>query len=61
MNRELSPEENTKINFFAASAFIRKYKVFPKPIVLTGKDRGRRISLDKGYLIIDRKWRSTRK
>jgi hypothetical protein len=61
LNSEISPPENTKVNFRAASAFVRKYVRFKKPIRFTSRDRGVRLKLDSGYIIIEQKWRSTGK
>ena len=61
MSEDISPPADTKINFRAATAFVRRYKIFPRPIRFTSRDRGTRIGLDSGYVIIDQKWRSTGK
>lgn len=50
------PTPNTKIIFASATAFVRKYTVGKKQIKFTSSHRGTRISLNQGYIIIDRRW-----
>ena len=58
MKSEISPPENTKVNFRAATAFVRNYRLFKKPIKFTSRDRGVRIRLDSGFIIIEQRWQS---
>lgn len=53
---EITPSANTRVNFEAATAFIRKYCIQKKPIMLTGRDRGSRVTLDAGWIIVDQQW-----
>jgi hypothetical protein len=53
---EITPSSNTKVIFGAATAFVRKYSVNKKPIMLTNNHKGTRITLDAGWLIIDQEW-----
>lgn len=53
---ELSPKGGVKINFGAAIAFARKIVVHKKPIRLTSKHKGKRATLDRGWLIIEQEW-----
>lgn len=52
----LSPEANSRIHFYAATAFVKKYT--PKGQVSKGShDHGKqRVLLDAGYILIDQKW-----
>lgn len=56
---EITPSGGTKVIFAAATAFARKIVVFKKPVRLTSGHRGKRASLDEGWLIIDQKWYPT--
>ena len=58
MKSEISPPENTKVNFRTATAFVRGYKLFKKPIRFTSRDRGVRIKLNSGFIIIEQRWQS---
>lgn len=60
MSKDISPPANTKINFHASTAFVRKFSIFKRPIKFTSGHRGRRIGLHSGYLIIDQRWSSTK-
>jgi hypothetical protein len=53
---EITPLADTRVNFEAATAFVRKCIPHNKPIMLTGRDKGIRVTLDAGYLIIDQQW-----
>jgi len=53
---ELTPEGNTKVNFSTATAFVRKYVVYKKPLMLTNNHKGVRLNLDAGWIIIEKKW-----
>jgi len=61
LNSEISPPENTKVNFRAATAFVRKYEPSRRPIKFTSGHRGNRIKLESGYIIIEQRWRSSNK
>jgi len=52
----LSPEELTRINFYAATAFVRSFD--PKGRVSKGSHAHgkQRIKLDDGWIIIDQGW-----
>lgn len=52
----LSPEADSRIHFYAASAFVRDYT--PKGWVSKGShDHGKqRVLLDNGYILIEQKW-----
>ena len=50
-----SPEELTRINFYAATAFVRAF--YPKGRVKGSHAHGKqRITLDDGWIIIDQVW-----
>lgn len=55
---DLYPPPDTKVNFDAATAFARKITKGKKVIQLTKAHRGQTASIDNGYILIDRKWRS---
>ncbi|MGA9387961.1 MAG: hypothetical protein WBV70_03945 [Candidatus Bathyarchaeia archaeon] len=55
---ELTPKGGTKINFGASTVFARKIVVNKKPIMLTGKHKGMRATLDSGWMIIEQEWYS---
>jgi len=56
---EISPPPLTKVNFAAATAFVRKFVIKKKIIRLTGDHRGRELMLDLGYIIIEKEWYPT--
>jgi len=57
-NHEIAPKANTKVNFESATAFVRKSVECSKPIMLTGNHKGKRVTLDLGWIIIDQQWYS---
>lgn len=56
---EITPKGNTKVNFEAATAYVRKYVVHKKPVMLTSSHKGSRLTLDVGWLIIEQEWYPT--
>lgn len=59
----ISPDPDTKVNFRAATAHVRDAEIYnhDKPIYLSSRHRGIRVKLDIGYILIERKWFSTKK
>jgi len=53
-----SPPAGSVIYFAVATAFARKIIVKPKLIQLTKAHRGSMVTLDNGWLLIDKKWYS---
>jgi hypothetical protein len=53
---EITPPNNTRINFEAATAFVRKCVINKKPIRLTGGHKGSRVTLDAGWILIEQAW-----
>ncbi|MGD0406855.1 MAG: hypothetical protein ABSB10_09435 [Candidatus Bathyarchaeia archaeon] len=58
---EFTPPVDTRINFESATAFVRKCTPNKKPIMLTGRDKGIRVALDAGWIIIDQQWFPTKR
>jgi hypothetical protein len=55
-DREIRPEEGTKILFLSASAFARKIEVRKQLVAFSGSHRGRAATLDDGWIIVDQAW-----
>jgi len=60
---DISPPPDTKVHFLAATAHVRDARIYNhnKPIQLSSGHRGIRVSLDIGYILIERRWFSTKK
>jgi hypothetical protein len=61
--RDLSPPPDTKVHFKAATAFVRDAKIHnhKKPTRFTSSHRGIRVTLDIGYVLVERRWFSSKK
>jgi hypothetical protein len=53
---ELSPEIYSKVNFYAATAFVRKYRYKGRVSKGSHAHGKQRISLDDGWIIIEQEW-----
>jgi hypothetical protein len=60
---DLIPAADTKVHFNAATAFVRDARIVnhEKPIFLSGAHRGIRVTLDSGYILVEREWFSVKK
>ena len=60
---DITPDADTKVHFSVATAFVRDARIFDhaKPIVLSAGHRGIRVSLDTGYILVEREWFSIKK
>ena len=52
----ISPDELTQVNFSAASAYVRDYKTYHKPVFNSFNHRCQLVKLDSGYIIIEKQW-----
>jgi hypothetical protein len=57
-----TPPPDTKIHFYTATAYVRNAEIHNhnKPVPVFGGHRGIRVTLEIGYILIERRWFSTK-
>lgn len=57
---DISPSPDTKVHFHVATAYVRDARIHnhKKPIRLSSRHKGIRVTLRTGYILIERRWYS---